>query len=107
MIREIATLTIDPANAATFEADVAKARPLFLAARGCHGMHLERIIEMPGSYRLVVLWETIEAHMDDFRNAPAFQEWRALAGPWFTRPPVVVHSEKVVGCPDNRLLGSK
>ncbi|MFV0491182.1 MAG: antibiotic biosynthesis monooxygenase family protein [Pseudorhodobacter sp.] len=96
MIREIATLTIDPANATPFEAALVKARPLFLAAQGCHGMHVERVIEVPGEYRLVVEWETVEAHTEIFRNAPAFQEWRALAGPYFTAPPKVVHTEQVV-----------
>lgn len=96
MICEIATLTIAPENAEAFESAVTQARPLFLGAQGCHGMHLERVIETPGSYRLVVFWETLEDHTEVFRNAPAFQEWRALAGPWLTSPPEVVHTEQVV-----------
>lgn len=96
MIREIAVLTVDPANAAEFESAVSRARPLFLSAEGCHDMHLERVIEDPGSYRLIVVWETLEAHTEQFRNSLAFQEWRALVGPWFTAPPQVVHSEQVV-----------
>jgi quinol monooxygenase YgiN len=96
MIREIAILTVDPENAKEFEEAVGKARPLFLADEGCHDMHLERVIEEPGEYRLVVQWQSVEAHMEVFRNSPAFQEWRALAGPWFVKPPVVVHTEEVV-----------
>lgn len=95
MIREIAILTIDPANAAEFEAAVATARPLFLSADGCQDMHLERCLEQAGSYRLVVVWDTVEAHTDVFRNSPAFGEWRALAGPWFVEPPEVVHTKQV------------
>ena len=97
MIHEIATLTIDPAKAAEFEAAVAQARPVFLAAEGCHEMHLERVIETPGSYLLVVQWETVAHHTEGFRSTPGFQQWRALAGPFFTQPPVVVHTETVVG----------
>lgn len=96
MIREIATLTIDPDTAADFEAAVARARPIFLAADGCHAMHLERVIEDPGCYRLVVDWETVEAHTEGFRNSGGFHDWRALAGPFFTQPPSVVHTETVV-----------
>jgi len=92
VIREIAMLTIDPATATALEAAVAKAKPLFLAAEGCHAMHLERVIETPGSYRLVVEWETVEHHNEIFRNTDAFQQWRALAGPFFTQPPEVVHT---------------
>ena len=95
MVTEIALLTIDPAKAAGFEAAVAKAAPLFQAAEGCRHMGLERVIERPGQYRLVVQWENVEAHMRGFRESPAFADWRALAGPYFTAPVDMVHSEVV------------
>ena len=95
MITEIAMLTIDPARAAEFETAVAIAAPLFRAAKGCHGMALERVIEHPGQYRLVVGWENVEAHMRDFRESAAFGQWRALAGPFFIGPADVTHSESV------------
>lgn len=96
MIRELATLMIDPAKAAGFEAAVAEAKPLFLAAEGCHSMRLERVIEEPGRYLLVVEWETLAHHMETFRNSPSFTRWRDLAGPFFTQPPQVVHGETAV-----------
>lgn len=96
MFTEIAHLTIDPARAAEFEAAVAQAAPLFEAAEGCHGMSLERVVEDPAQYRLRVLWETVEHHMVTFRKAPAFQQWRALAGPFFVGTPAVMHAQTVV-----------
>ena len=95
MITEIASLRIDPAKASDFEAAVAKARPFFQASPGCHGMSLEAVIEEPGCYNLRVLWETVEAHTTGFRNSDNFQQWRALAGPFFVEPPVVVHTDTV------------
>ena len=95
MVTEIAEITIDPATAAAFEAAVAKAAPAFRAAAGCHAMALERIIEAPGQYRLRVEWESVDHHMVTFRESEGFQTWRALAGPYFTAPPVVHHSEPV------------
>lgn len=95
MIHEIATLTVDPGNAAAFIAAVAEARPIFLAAEGCSAMRLERIIEQPGTYLLIVRWSSVEAH-EAFRQTPAFQDWRGLAGPFFTAPSQVVHVEQVV-----------
>jgi quinol monooxygenase YgiN len=94
MITEIATLTIDPANAAAFEAAVAEAAAAFQSTEGCHGMALERIIEDPAEYRLLVRWDSVAAHMA-FRETPAFQIWRGLAGPFFVGTPSVVHSETV------------
>lgn len=96
MIFEIATLTIDPAQAQDFEAAVAKARPLFDADDGCLSFALERVIETPGSYRLVVGWTSVAAHMETFRETENFQKWRALAGPFFKAPPEVVHTERVI-----------
>lgn len=95
MIFEIAILTIDPARAVEFEADVAKAAPLFKAASGCHSMGLERSIEHPENYRLVVKWESVEHHMVGFRDSPDFTIWRSLAGPYFTAPPQVEHVQVV------------
>ncbi|MEZ5742820.1 MAG: antibiotic biosynthesis monooxygenase family protein [Sphingomonadaceae bacterium] len=91
MITEIAYLTIDPARAADFEAAVAEAAPHFRTAEGCHGMALDRVVEDPAKYRLRVKWESVDHHMVTFRESPAFQEWRALAGPFFTEPPHVEH----------------
>lgn len=96
MIREIATLTIAPATAAEFEAKVEQAKPLFLAAEGCHAMRLERVIETPGSYRLVVKWNTVEHHTETFRKSVAFQQWRVLTGPYFIATPFVLHTEEVI-----------
>ncbi|SFG42657.1 Quinol monooxygenase YgiN [Novosphingobium sp. CF614] len=96
MIHEVATLTIDPATAADFEAAVAEARPHFEAAKGFVSFGLEASIETPGRYHLVVGWESVEAHMLDFRESDGFQAWRALASPFFTGAPSVEHIRKVI-----------
>jgi quinol monooxygenase YgiN len=95
MVFEIAHIRIDPARAADFEAAVAEASAVFQTAEGCRGMRLERGIEDPAKYRLVVEWDSVEHHMVTFRNSAGFQTWRALAGPFFTTPPMVVHNENV------------
>lgn len=97
MVTEIARITIDPAHAAEFEAAVAKAEPLFRADEGCTGFALQRVIETPGTYHLVVGWTSVEAHTAVFRATEAFQQWRALAGPFFAEPPQVIHVTDVIG----------
>lgn len=96
MIHEIATLTIDPAQAGPFEAAVAAARPHFEAAKGFVSFGLERSIECPERYHLVIGWESVEAHMIDFRESEGFQAWRTLASPFFVAPPSVEHIAKVI-----------
>lgn len=93
MVTEIAYLTIDPARAEDFIAAVERARPLFDAAAGCQSMRLERVVEDPAQYRLIVGWDSVEAHMVTFRESDDFQQWRALAGPFFVDTPRVEHWE--------------
>lgn len=91
MIFEIAEIEAKQGKEEELEAAVAKAAPLFQRAKGCHSFRLERTIERPSIYRLVVGWETVEHHMVDFRESEDFQEWRRLAGPYFAAPPRVEH----------------
>lgn len=96
MFLEVATIEIKPGEEEAFEAGVAKAVPLFKRARGCHGMELQRSVEKPSSYRLVVRWERVEDHMVHFRGSEDFQEWRRLVGPYFAVPPAVEHTRTVL-----------
>ena len=96
MFFEIAEIEVKPGEEAAFEAGVAKALPLFQRAKGCHGMELQRSVETPSKYRLVVKWETVEDHMVHFRGSDDFKEWRKLAGPHFASPPLVEHTRTVV-----------
>ncbi|ASR50210.1 antibiotic biosynthesis monooxygenase family protein [Blastomonas fulva] len=96
MIHEIATITIDPAQAAEFESAVGKAQPHFEAARGFISFTLQKSIENPGRYLLIVGWESVDAHMIDFRNSEGFQTWRTLVGKYFGSPPSVEHTQIVI-----------
>lgn len=96
MILEMANIEVNPGAEAAFEQAVAKAAPLFAAARGCQGMELHRVVETPTRYILMVRWATLEDHTVHFRESEAFQQWRALAGPHFASPPDVHHTRIVL-----------
>ena len=96
MIHEIAEITIKPGTHAAFEAAVREAVPLFQRAQGCLSMRLDRTIERPDTYRLLVGWATLENHTVDFRGSENFQAWRALVGGYFAEPPKVEHLEAAV-----------
>jgi quinol monooxygenase YgiN len=96
MVWELADIEVQPGTEEKFEAAVAEAKPLFLAAEGCHGMQLRRSVEHPSRYRLVVEWETVEHHTVGFRESPAFLRWRELTGPYFAQLPVVAHWHQVL-----------
>lgn len=98
MILEVAELRIREGEDEAFLAAVAKAAPLFQNSKGCRSMHLRKVIETAGLYRLQVEWETLEDHTVGFRESEAFTGWRALVSPYFTEPPRVDHSENVLTC---------
>ena len=92
MILEIAQIEVKSGMEATFEDGVTRAAPLFQRAKGCKGMELQRSIERPTRYRLLVRWQTLENHTVDFRGSPDFQEWRRLVQNCFAGPPEVEHT---------------
>lgn len=96
MIYEVADLEVAPDAAQEFEAAVALAVPHFRNANGCHSFRLERSVDRPGRYRLVVKWDSVDAHMVDFRGSPGFAAWRALTSRFFVSPPMVDHVEAAI-----------
>ncbi len=92
MILEIADIRVKPGTQAEFEAAVQKgANKVIAKAKGFMGYKINKAVESPERYILMVFWQTLENHTVDFRQSPAFQEWRALVGPYFAGPPVVEH----------------
>lgn len=96
MFLEVAQIEVKPGSEAAFEEGVSKAGPLFQRAKGCRGMQLQRSVEFPSRYRLIVTWETVDNHMVDFRGSEDFQEWRRLVGDFFATPPAVEHTHQVL-----------
>ena len=81
----------DPRTCADFETAFRQASPFIASSPGYLGHTLQRRIEAPGRYLLLVEWATLEDHTVGFRRSPAYQEWRALLHPFYDRLPVVEH----------------
>ncbi|HMN93468.1 MAG TPA: antibiotic biosynthesis monooxygenase [Hydrogenophaga sp.] len=96
MILEHADIRIDPARAAEFEEAILRGASTVIAeAKGFRGYKVNRSIESPGRYLLMIYWDTLEDHTVGFRGSDAFAQWRAIVGPFFVQPPVVEHLELV------------
>src|SRR2546423_15652686 len=93
MITEIAQIDVKPGSEKDFEAAVAKARPLFLRAKGGKGFELHKSIEKPSRYRLMAKWETLENHTVDFRGSEEFNARRGTVWQDFSFPPGVENTQ--------------
>jgi heme-degrading monooxygenase HmoA len=96
MILELADITIAPGQQAAFDEAIRRGVETVIAsAAGFRGYKVNRGVESPERYLLMIYWETLENHTVDFRNGPLFAQWRAIVGPFFVTPPVVEHFELV------------
>ncbi|GJE29624.1 antibiotic biosynthesis monooxygenase family protein [Methylobacterium organophilum] len=93
MILEIAQIDVKAGAEAAFEAGIAKAAEIFRAAKGCRSFAVRRSVEKPQRYRLLIEWETLEAHTKDFTGSEPWKQYRALVSDTFEAPPQVEHTE--------------
>ena len=96
MILEIAQVEIKPGMEAEFEAGIGRAAEIFRVAAGCRSFDVRRSVEHPQRYRLLIEWETLEAHTKDFTGSQAWQDYRAIVSPCFAGSPSVEHTERVL-----------
>jgi heme-degrading monooxygenase HmoA len=97
MIIEFAQVTIRPGSEPQFEAVFPDAIKVLAGSKGYISHDLQRSIETPNRYALLVRWETLEDHTVGFRGSPAFTLWRGYIGPFFESPPVVEHFQALKG----------
>jgi heme-degrading monooxygenase HmoA len=92
MILELADIRIQPGKQAEFDVAIERGlKDVISKAKGFCGYKVNKGIESPERYVLMIFWETLENHTVDFRESPAFVEWRGIVGPYFAAPPVVEH----------------
>ncbi len=100
MILEVADIRIRDGEQAEFEAAIERGLQTVLRhSPGFIGAKVERGIESPTRFLLLIEWQTLENHTVDFRQSPRFAEWRAIVGPFFAEPPKVEHFARAVTTP--------
>ncbi len=68
MVLEIAQIEVKAGHESAFETGVGQAAELFRRAKGCRGMELQRSVEIPTRYRLMVRWEPWRTTPSIFAN---------------------------------------
>ena len=92
MILEIADIRIIPGKGPEFDAAIQRGvETVASKAKGFRGYKVNKSVESPERYLLMIYWDTLENHTVDFREGPLFPQWRAIVGPFFAAPPAVEH----------------
>ena len=92
MILEVADIRIQPGQQAAFDEAIQRGLATVISqAKGFKGWKVNKGVESPDRYLLMIFWETLEDHTVHFRGGPLFPQWRAIVGPFFASPPQVEH----------------
>jgi heme-degrading monooxygenase HmoA len=91
MILEVAMLNVIPGRESDFELAFKRAKKIISSMKGFIHLELQRCLERPNTYVLLVKWETLEDHTVGFRKSPEYQEWRALLHHFYDPFPTVEH----------------
>lgn len=95
MVLEVAMLDVIADQQDEFERAFAEAQGIISSMPGYLTHRLERCIENPNRYVLLVDWQTLEAHTEGFRGSPEYQRWKALLHHFYDPFPVVEHYQAV------------
>lgn len=93
MILEVAILNVVPGRQADFESAFRTASALIASIPGYVSHELQRCLETPNRYVLLVNWLTLEAHTQGFRGSPQYLEWKTLLHHFYDPFPTVEHYE--------------
>jgi heme-degrading monooxygenase HmoA len=95
MVFEIADIDVHPGSEEEFLAAYRGVRSVLIGTPGCLSARMTRGIESPSRFVLLVQWETLEAHEQNFRASARYAKWRAAIGPYFVAAPRVEHVAEV------------
>jgi heme-degrading monooxygenase HmoA len=96
VITEHALLSVVPGQEEEFLAAMEGAKSIIAGSPGFVSLRVERCMERPSTFLLLVEWERLEDHTEGFRRSPAYEEWRAALHHFYEPFPVVEHFETVV-----------
>ena len=97
MILEVAILDVIPEQTTEFESSFSEAQGIISSMKGYISHQLQKCLEKPNRYILLVNWETLDDHTQGFRGSAEYQEWRRLLHHFYDPFPEVEHYALVSG----------
>lgn len=95
MVLEVAILDVIPEQTAEFEQAFAQAQTIIAASVGYISHELQKCLEKPNRYILLVKWRSLEDHTQGFRASAAYQDWKALLHHYYDPFPTVEHYQPI------------
>ncbi len=91
MVLEVGEIEVAPGAEDAFIDAYRQVREVLAGTPGCRSVRMTHGIESPTRFVLLVEWDSVAAHEDNFRGTERFTAWRAAIGPHFAHPPRVEH----------------
>src|SRR5688500_3895275 len=91
MVLEIARFHIQPGQEEAFVAAYHVAVKALQSSPGCQSVRITRGIESPSLFTLLVEWDSVEAHEQNFRATDRSAVWRGHISPFFAATPAMEH----------------
>ena len=91
MILESAILEVKDGQEMDFESAVNRANPILARQKGHLAHRFQKCMETKGRYLLLVWWQSLDDHLEGFRNSPDYEEWRRLLHHFYDPFPIVEH----------------
>jgi len=91
MVLEVAKLDVRPGQRELFERAFSEAQTIISSMPGYISHELQRCIEKPDRYILLVTWVTLEHHTVGFRGSEQYQQWKTLLHHFYDPFPEVEH----------------
>ena len=95
MILEVAILQVRTGLGPEFEKAFEHARGIIASMPGHLSLQLQRCLEVPDKYVLLVEWNRLEDHTVGFRQSEQYLEWKRLLHHFYDPFPTVEHYEAV------------
>jgi heme-degrading monooxygenase HmoA len=95
VILEVAILNVRPGSEAAFETAFAEAAPIIASMPGHVSHQLQRCVETPNRYLLLVEWRALEDHTIGFRGSAEYQRWKRLLHHFYDPFPTVEHYVRI------------
>lgn len=90
-VLEVAIIDVHAGTDAAFTDAYRRIRSVLAGTEGVRSVRMTQRVERPGRFVLLVEWDSLQAHLRNFRATDRWVQWRAAIGPFFAEPPLVEH----------------